>query len=333
MATILKVRKLANPRRKRRNAKRRNRKMSAKQIRFFGTKRQKAALKLRRKRKANPVRVSRRRAAKKRNRYVLWAVARSRRKRKAAKSNPRKKRSRNPALVLTLGSVNPRRKRRKKPVAVKVRKNRRRRVNTSHRRRRTRRNPVMRVAPRRNRRRRSNTHHRRRRRNPTRVVVVAPRRNRRHHSRSRRNPSLFGHPMFGKDALELIGGGLVGVTASKFIPTLIPGSLTGSIGSSNIGRTIMTGVSAVIAGWAGSKVSPVFGQGVLFGGLMQTLSVALNAFLPSVYTALNPSLGDLVPGSFTVPQNPIRAALPVAAPPAAAAMKPVSMGRAFRSPF
>jgi hypothetical protein len=75
---------------------------------------------------------------------------------------------------------------------------------------------------------------------------------------------------------------------------------------------------------------------VLFGGMMQTLSVALNAFLPSVWTALNPSLGglgDLVPGQFTVPQNPIRAALPVAAPMPAQAMKPVSMGRAFRSAF
>lgn len=308
--TVLKVRKLANPRKRKNRAKRRNRKMSPKQIRFFGTKRQKAALKHRRKRKANPVKVVRR------NRRV---------RRKARRTH----RSKNPALVLTLGSVNPkRRKRRNKPVAVKARKNKRRRVN-AHRRRRTRRNPVSVVA------RRPRRTNRRRRKNSTRVVVVAPRRNRRRHHRvhHRRNPSLLGHPLFGKDSLELIGGGLVGVTAAKFIPTLIPGSITGSIGSSNIGRTIMTGVAAVIAGWGGSKISPIFGQGVLFGGMMQTLSVALNAFLPSIYTALNPSLGDLVPGQFTVPQNPIRAALPMAAPPAAAAMRPVSMGRAFRSPF
>lgn len=127
---------------------------------------------------------------------------------------------------------------------------------------------------------------------------------------------LFGAPLFGKDSLELVGGGLVGVAAAKFIPTLLPGALTGGIASSTIGKTVISGISAVVGGWAGSKISPKFGQGMLFGGMMQTLSIALNAFLPSVYGQLAPysSLGDLMNGGFTVPQNPLRLPPP---PPAA----------------
>lgn len=126
-------------------------------------------------------------------------------------------------------------------------------------------------------------------------------------------PELFGSPLFGKDSLELLGGGLVGVSAAKFIPTLLPASITGGIISSSIGRVVVSGISAVVGGWAGSKVSPKFGQGMLFGGLMQTFSVALNAFLPSLYSQLNPQLGrlgDLMDGGFTVPQNPLRVPYP-----------------------
>lgn len=320
MATRIQVRKLANPRRrvkaKRRNATKR-RKMSPKQIRHFGTKAQKAALK----RKKNPVR-----------------------KVSATKTNRRRKRRSNPALVVTLGAMNPRRtkKRRNKPVAAK--RNRRRRVNATRTKtnRRRRRNPVARKTNRR----------RTRRRNATRIVVVAPKANRRrrrnparrnsrrrvHHRR--RNPmstSLFGAPLFSKGSMELVGGGLVGVAAAKFIPTLLPVSLAGGITSSNIGKTVMTGIAAVIGGWAGSKVSPQFGQGMLFGGLMQTFSVGLNAFLPQVWTQLNPQLGDLMPGQFAVPQNPLRLPPPppMAAPPAGSQARITmnGLGRAYGSAF
>ena len=151
--------------------------------------------------------------------------------------------------------------------------------------------------------------------------------------------SLFGAPLFGKSSMELLGGGLVGVAAAKFIPTLLPASLTGGVASSNIGRTIITGIAAVVGGWAGSKVSPQFGQGMLFGGMMQTLSVALNAFLPSVYGQIGPyaQLGDLMPGQFAVPQNPLR--LPPPPPPAIqpagaqARMNMNGLARAYGSAF
>lgn len=330
MATRIQVKRLANPRRaKRRNAAKRRRKMSIKQIRIFGTRAQKAGLKRRRNgsmwgpRKKSPAQVLR---------------AKVRRKRRT-KSNP--------ALVVTLGAMNPRRKkRRNKPVAAS-RKNRRRRrrVNTAPARRtnrRRRRNPVAR---------RTN---RRRRRNATRVVVVAPRQNRRRRRNSarrvnrrrvhhrRRNPissELFGAPLFGKDSLELISGGVVGLAAAKFIPTLLPGSLTGGIASSSIGKVVVSGISAVVGGWAGSKVSVKFGQGMLFGGMMQTLSIALNAFLPTVYGQMSQyaSLGDLMNGGFTVPQNPLRLPPPppMALPPAGAQarMNMNGLARAYGSAF
>lgn len=295
MAIVKRIRRISNPRHHKR------RKMPAKQIRIFGTKRQKAAL---------------------------------RAKNHRPKHRPRAKVSRrrpNPALVVTLGSMNP--KRSKNVPAAKTNR-RRRRANVRHHRRR-RSNPVVRrnrrhrnrtapVRMNRRRRRATNIRHHRRRRNGPRIVVMRP--NRKRYNRRRRNPDfgqgVFGGPLFGRNAMELMGGGLLGLVAAKFIPTLFPASLTGTISGSNIGRVVISGISAVIAGWAGSKISVPLGQGMLFGGMIQTVSVALNAFLPSVYSQLNPSLGDLIAGQFPVPQNPIRAGqpAPLALPAPAAGM-------------
>ena len=191
-------------------------------------------------------------------------------------------------------------------------------------------------------------HYRRRRRNPTRIVVVGRRRNRRHysrrrntrhysrrrHNRRRRNPTLMGQSITSKGGLKLIGGGVVGVTAAKFIPSLIPASLTMGIASSGIGRVLITGISAVLAGWAAGKMDREFGEGVLFGGLMQTASVALNAFVPGLTIGGVPiGLSDLMPGSFVVPQNPIRAAIPPPAPPANARVTMNGLARAFGTAY
>ena len=170
------------------------------------------------------------------------------------------------------------------------------------RRRTTNRRTTNRRAP--NRRRRSNS----RRRNATRVVVMAPRRANRRHRQG--NPQLFGSSLGSKQSLMILAGGLTGVAATKFIPTLIPSSLTAGLGSSSFGPFIISGVSAIAAWWLSSKISVPFSEGVLFGGLMQTASVALNAFLPGFTIAGVPialsGFGDLVAGSFPVPQNPLR---------------------------
>jgi hypothetical protein len=282
---VLKATRLPNPHRvaprKKANARTR-RKMTPKQIKHFGTKRQKAALKVKRSKhrprtKSNPLAVT--------LRPVPVASA----------SNPHHKR-RN--TVATKRAV---KNRRRRVVAA----SRRRRPNPHHRRRRARNARPVAVARRRPNRRM------RHRRNPagTRIVVMAPRRNRR--NGMRRNPNLFGNSLGSKATLKILGGGLAGVAAAKFIPQILPTSVTTSgLGSSTIGKVLITGVSAFAAYWIASKADAAFGEGVLFGGLMQTASVALNAFLPGFNIAGVPialsGLADLVQGQFAVPQNPLR---------------------------
>ena len=110
------------------------------------------------------------------------------------------------------------------------------------------------------------------------------------------------------------------MAAAKFLPTLIPASMAPGIITSNVGRTVVTGIAAVAAGFIAGKWDRRVGDAVLFGGLMQTASVALNAFLPDLYKSLGISLGDFAPGRFAVPQNPLRES------PAAPAYLPAASG-------
>jgi hypothetical protein len=156
--------------------------------------------------------------------------------------------------------------------------------------RRRRSNPVV------HRRRRVNTaSHRRRRANPYRRTT------RRH---ARRNPvSIFGHGG-ARNLGTMVVGGLIGVAATKFIPTMIPAGL---IPQSNVVRALVSAGAAYAAGMAGEKfVNPTFGNAVMFGGMMQAASVALNAFLPAVGSRIGLNgMRELVPGQFSVPQNPL----------------------------
>lgn len=138
----------------------------------------------------------------------------------------------------------------------------------------------------------------------------------------------------GSQMAQAVLGGLVGVAAAKFIPTAIPNL---GLGQGNIVRVLMTGVSAFLAGYAAEKaVGKPFGSAVLFGGLMQTGSVALNAFLPSVGSQLGLSgrrgVGDLVnTRGLVVPYNPVRAPLP--AVPTKARIGQEGLQRAFGNAF
>lgn len=276
MAVIKRVRRLANPHRPSSKRKTSRRRMSLAQKLHFGSKRQRAAAKLAMGKKRNP----------------------AKRKRAAAKRRTR----RNPALVVTLGAVNPRRSGKKMARRKRKSNPRRRRAVAAPRRRYHRRRHVAVAA----------NPKRRRRYSRRRRAVANPRRRR----YSRRNPSIFGGTG-SKDMLTLIGGGLVGVAAAKFIPKTIGGTLSGVTGSmGNYGGLVLTGLSAWIAGWAASKfVGDRFGNAVLFGGLMQTGSVALNLFVPGFAVGGVPlALGELVPGQFVVPQNPLRLPAAPAAP-------------------
>jgi hypothetical protein len=297
--TRIRVKKLSNPRRvahRKANAKKKTkRKLTPRQIKAgFGGKRRQSALK---------------RKAPKKNPVYRQAKRQAKAKRRA------KRTSHNPApLILTVGAVNPRRS---KPMAQKKAK-KRKSVKKNARR-------VSRRAPQRRRRRvvAHNPRPRRRarkqnRRRNTRVIVMQPRRaNRR---KSRRNPGFFGTSMTSTEGLKLIAGGLAGVAAAKFLPTLLPASIGGGIASSNVGRTVLTGVAAVAAGFIAGKWDKRVGDAVLFGGLMQTASVALNAFLPSLYQSLGIGLGEFAPGRFGLPQNPLREL------PAAPAYLPAASG-------
>ena len=163
-----------------------------------------------------------------------------------------------------------------------------------------------------------------RRRNSTRVSVVSSRKN----SRRRRNPVLFGQHMRPVELGKTVLGGLIGVTVAKLIPPMLPGSLT----SSPALRVLVTGAVAFGAGMAAGKVNPQFGSAVTFGGLMQAVSTGLNAFVPSIGSQIGLNgmrgMGDLVPGSFPMPQNPVNFLPPVMAAPVAAP-RGVAGGRMF----
>lgn len=163
------------------------------------------------------------------------------------------------------------------------------------------------------RRRRSNPvvrHHRRRRR-----ASNVHHRRRRHYSRHR-NPALFGRSG-GKDLLIMVGGGLVGVAATKYLPTLLPTSITASMGSGPFMGILVSGAGAFLAGWLARRfVGQTFGDAVMFGGLMQVGSQVLTAIAPPALAsrlALS-GLGEIVPGMYVVPQNPIKDYRPPAPP-------------------
>lgn len=278
------VRRLANPARRRRRTSRvspgrvrlgRNRKGQFVKRRNSRRKARAAAPRRRTRRAANPRRV--RRATRNRARTAPRKV--------------RRRRLSNPVLV-TLGTVNPSRRRNTKVA-------RRRRRHPVARRRRRRNARVVVVS------RRANTRRRRRvsRRNPRRVM-----------RRQRRNPELFGHRVGSLNSVTMVFGGLIGVTAAKLLPTFLPASFI----SSPIMRVVTTGASAFVAGMIAGKVAPGMASAVLFGGLMQTVSVGLNVFVPSIGSSIGLSgrrgMGDLVPGQFTVPQNPIYPGIPPAMP-------------------
>ncbi len=129
---------------------------------------------------------------------------------------------------------------------------------------------------------------------------------------------------------KAVVAGLAGVAAAKFLPTLVPAGLI----QGNIMRTVATGASAFVAQMIAKAVvkDPSISDAVLFGGLMQTGSTALNAFLPGIARQLGLSgMGDIIDGNFTIPENYLKQ-LPVA--PAANARANVSgLDRAFGTAY
>lgn len=321
MTTYKTKRLVGNPhhRSKKSRNKKRRRNMSIKQIRIFGSKAQKAALKrrLRGKRKATARKSHRARTrpskANPKRRHSI-PYAKNRRSKKSKAKKVAKRRSRNSALVFTLGSVNPRSthmKKRKRKSSAGARRNRRRK--NAHRR------TVIRYV----------THHRKHNTHRRRHRVSHARRNR-HGHRRRSNPTLFGHHVTGIEMLMAIGGGLIGVTIAKLVPPMLPAQFT----SNPYFRVAVVAGVAFAAGWAAQKVNPRFGDAVLFGGLMQAGSILLNVFLPQIGGAIGLSgLSELMPGAFSVPQNPLRLPAPPPVSPTQARIQVNGLQRAYGDAF
>lgn len=104
---------------------------------------------------------------------------------------------------------------------------------------------------------------------------------------------------------KAVVGGLAGVALTKMLPSFLPSNLT----SNPILRVVAAGASAFVASKAAERfVGKDVAAAVLFGGLMQTGSIAISAFLPGAIgsrLALS-GMGELVNASFPVPQNPLR---------------------------
>ena len=100
-------------------------------------------------------------------------------------------------------------------------------------------------------------------------------------------------------------GVLVGVAATKAITAALPSNITSDALYSTAAAT------AIAAGlwWIGSFINPEFGAAAGLGGIAEAGSIGLNAFLPSIGSTLALSgrrgQGDFVPGRYAVPQNPI----------------------------
>jgi hypothetical protein len=300
--TVTRVRRVINPRRA---TAKKKRKLSPKQIKIFGTKAQKAALKRKRTmaRAKNPKKSAISKAYRSRGGTSASKSLRAYRKIHHAKvladrkANLRKRRlaKKNPASVITLGLINPQPKGKK--VATKTKRRRRRTaVKAVNPRRRRRSNPVAR-------RRRSYTHRanprRRARRNSTRVYVM-PRRNGRRLA-GRRNPEMFG--LRGAQMGKAILAGLVGVYATKLVTPMVANAVP-SVGASPIISAIISAVVAWGGGMLVSRWDKAAGEGFMFGGLMQAWSSLLNLVVPANPLSLS-GLGDFAPAMFAVPENPI----------------------------
>ncbi len=316
MATVTKIRRIANPRRKAHSFRPRNKKghfLKASAARRKNTAHRKRT---KSKSKSNPKSsrrgpVIKRYSSKtlkkelKRRGIRIGSNPRLKARRRVMATKHRRTVKKNPVLI-ELGMLNPRKR------SNRVAKSKRKSHRSS--------NPRRRYAKAKTARR--TTHRRRTAPNP------APRSRRRRYAvayrkhNTRRVARRYGHRnpfgATGKQMFEIGGGILVGVAATKYIPTLIPSSISSMVGGGTFGSVLMTGAGAFAAGWIAQKFMPgSFAQGVFYGGIAQTMSALLNAIAPaslSSQLALS-GVGDIIPTQgFTVPNPSVRAPLMMAAP-------------------
>ncbi len=123
-----------------------------------------------------------------------------------------------------------------------------------------------------------------------------------------------------KQLIEIGAGVLVGIAATKYLPTLIPASVTGMIPQSSFSVPLVTAVGAAAATFLAHKFLPMgVATGVAAGGAALTISRLLDAFAPpSIATQLSlAGVGDIVnTQGFLVPDRVMRAPVIQMAAPA-----------------
>lgn len=289
MAHVLKKRRLANAGRRRRN-------MTPEQIRYFGTKRQKNALRNRR-RNARGRRANHRRRNQGGGGIVSQAEHAAERAihsvEQAAEDaigavTRQVNRRRNVGEILTVLPGNPgRRRRRNKRMAATRRRNRRRRNRVSNPRHRNRR----RIGNFRRRR------HNRRRSNPK---VIVRYRNRRHHRRSnrRRNQGTASRMMTGNT------GAVVGVLGGAFVTKMITSILPTNFNTGFLGIAT-TAVVATVGGQVVGRTmgNRQFGNWVTVGGLLIVALEVISQYFPAIQLPFGLSgMGLISSSNFFVPQ-------------------------------
>lgn len=248
--------------------------LSDKQIKFFGTSAQKAALKRRR--------AARRNAGPKKRTGGLFRRATSKRIHKARTRQRRVMRS-NPGEILSL-VANP--ARRRKGAMKKAHRRRKRAASNPARRTRRRRSAVSRPKHRR----------RSRRANPTRVIY---RTRAKHHRRSRRNPSRAGGGgitgLF-TNALWLIGGAV----GTKVITQAVLGAKnTGVMGY--IGNAVTAFGLSLLVGKL--LKNPTAGKAVLSGGIVALVLRLLSDYTPLGQYTSAIGMGDYQVSNWVTPQR------------------------------
>lgn len=287
---VLKKRRLVNPGRRRR--------MTPGQIKYFGTKRQKAALRNRRHHRNT--------GRRRRNQGGIVSQA----EHAAAGAIRAVERAAEDAIHSVTGVVNPGRrrnvgeiltvipagnpgKRRRKNRMAATRRNRRRVVHNRRRmhNRRRRRNPTVR-----------RRHNRRRSMNPKVIVRYRNRRHNRHRGRRRRNPGLGALGPEVNMAVGTVAGLLLTTTITKTLTTS-----TGFIPSTGIMAVLATGVVGFAQGMIVRQFNRSLGTSMTIGGLAaavyELLAQYFPAFtLPCPTTSGTSGLGLLTSSNFYVPQ-------------------------------
>jgi hypothetical protein len=237
-----KVKRLANPRKsaKKKNA---HKRMSDKQIRHFGTKAQRAALKRRKSAaRTKPKSTAKRNPKTKVRTRIVY------RTRTVKATTKKRRRKSNPLQMVTLGLINPR----KGKGMTKTKKRRTQKSTTA---------------------RRQN-----KKRNGTRIVVMGRRPNKHRARKGHRNPSIAG-VSGAKNVGELLLGGVGGVILASVAPGFLPAAMTGN----PVFSAISVGVIGWVAGMGVAKMgNKNVGDGVMFGAWLSATKDLITNFVPGL---------------------------------------------------